>query len=296
MNCPYCGSGHGKKKGVRNKKQRYLCFTCNKHFQAPLNTLSKILPRILLFDIETSLMKVYVWGLFKQRIPHGNIIKSWFVISWAAKWLYDKKIINDVVTPEEAVNQDDKRILKSIWKLLDQADIVIAHNGDRFDIRKLNWRFISQDMEPPSPFRSIDTLKIARSQFAAPSYKQDYLTKYFTLEKKLRTEFSLWTKSMDGDEDSLKRMARYNRHDVMGLEQVYLKLRPYMKNHPNIGVLMDEDVCTICGSYDLEETESVYLTSASKFPVYRCTSCNTPYIRGKKNVNQKKLQLRSISR
>ena len=37
----------------------------------------------------------------------------------------------------------NKRVLKSIWNLLDEADIVIGHNGDRFDLRKLRWRFIS---------------------------------------------------------------------------------------------------------------------------------------------------------
>ena len=296
MICPYCGSGWGAKKGLRNNQQRWICYTCNKQFQSPVGEAPDSLPRILLFDIETSLMKVYVWGLYKQRIPHGNIIDDWFVISWAAKWLYDKKVINDVVTPEEAKQKDDNRILKSIWKLLDQADIVIAHNGDRFDIRKLNWRFVSQKMKPPSPFKSIDTLKVARSQFAAPSYKQDYLTKYFKLEEKIKTEFSLWTKAMKGDQLSLKQMARYNRHDVMGLEEVYLKLIPYIKNHPNLGVLMDDDVCTNCGHYQMEETESVYLTSANKFPVYRCLSCKTPYIRGKKSVGRTKTNMRSVAR
>ena len=204
--------------------------------------------------------------------------------------------MSDTVTSKEAVKKHDKRILKSIHTLLNKADIVIGHNVDRFDIRKLNWRFISNNMKPPLPYRSIDTLKVARSQFAAPSYKQDYLTKYFTLEKKLKTEFKLWTDCMAGDKKALKKMAKYNRHDVIGLEGVYLKLRPYIKNHPNLSVLMDDDVCTSCGSYNLEETEAVYFTSASKFPVFRCADCKTPHIRGKKNVNQGKTQMRSVAR
>ena len=296
MICPYCGGGHGKKKGVQNNQQRFVCYTCKKQFQAPLDASSKSFPRILLFDIETSLMKVYVWGLYKQFIPHNNIIDTWFVISWSAKWLYDKKLMSDTVTPKEAVKKDDRRILKSIHALLNKADIVIGHNVDRFDIRKLNWRFISNNMKPPLPYRSIDTLKVARSQFAAPSYKQDYLTKYFALEKKLKTGFKLWIDCMGGDKKALKKMARYNRHDVIGLEEVYLKLRPYIKNHPNLGILMDEDVCTNCGSHNIQETEAVYFTSASKFPVFRCSDCKTPYIRGKKNVNQEKTQLRPVSR
>ena len=128
-----------------------------------------LLPKILIFDIETTPMPVWVWDFGKQYVPHTNIVKDksgnqkfWYVLSWAAKWLYDENILSDVLTPEGAVARDDKRILDSVWKLIDEADIVIAHNGDRFDIRKLNARFILNDMNPPSPYKSIDTLKIAR--------------------------------------------------------------------------------------------------------------------------------------
>ena len=307
--CPKCTSTHNRKKGIRyspsfeGNVQRWYCHSCGKHFQTPIDSPKQELPKILLFDIETALMEVYVWGLYKQRIPHTNIIKdkdgnekSWFVLSWAAKWLFDDNVQSDIVTPSESKSRNDKRILKSIWKLLDEAEIVIGHNLDRFDIRKLNARFIDNDINPPSPFRSIDTLKVARKEFAFVSYKQDFLTKHFELENKLKTEFQLWVDCMQGDQARLDEMAKYNRHDVMGLEQVYLKLRPYIKNHPNLGVLVDMDVCPTCGCEYLDETDSVYFTTANKFPVYRCQGCKTPYIRGKKNVNQDDTNMRSVAK
>ena len=307
--CPKCTSTHNRKKGIRyspsfeGNVQRWYCHSCGKHFQTPIDSPKQELPKILLFDIETALMEVYVWGLYKQRIPHTNIIKdkdgsekSWFVLSWAAKWLFDDNVQSDIVTPSESKSRNDKRILKSIWKLLDEAEIVIGHNLDRFDIRKLNARFIDNDINPPSPFRSIDTLKVARKEFAFVSYKQDFLTKHFELENKLKTEFQLWVDCMQGDQARLDEMAKYNRHDVMGLEQVYLKLRPYIKNHPNLGVLVDMDVCPNCGCEYLDETDSVYFTTANKFPVYRCQGCKTPYIRGKKNVNQDDTDMRSVAK
>jgi len=307
--CPKCTSTHNRKKGIRyspsfeGNVQRWYCHSCGKHFQTPIGSPKQELPKILLFDIETALMEVYVWGLYKQRIPHTNIIKdkdgsekSWFVLSWAAKWLFDDNVQSDIVTPSESKSRNDKRILKSIWKLLDEAEIVIGHNLDRFDIRKLNARFIDNDINPPSPFRSIDTLKVARKEFAFVSYKQDFLTKHFELENKLKTEFQLWVDCMQGDQARLDEMAKYNRHDVMGLEQVYLKLRPYIKNHPNLGVLVDMDVCPTCGCEYLDETDSVYFTTANKFPVYRCQGCKTPYIRGKKNVNQDDTDMRSVAK
>ena len=305
--CPKCSATHARKKGIRYSPsfecnmQRFICLSCNKNFQSPMDSPKMDLPKILLFDIETSLMEVYVWGLYKQFIPHTNIIKdengqekSWFCLSWAAKWLYDDTILSDVVLPHEARARNDKRILKSIWELLDKADIVIAHNGDRFDIRKLNARFIDNEMDPPSPFRTIDTLKVARKEFAFVSYKQDFLTKHFHLQTKLETSFQLWVDCMSGDQKRLDEMAEYNRHDVMGLEEVYLKLRPYIKNHPNLGVLMDMDVCPNCGCEHLDETEATYFTSANQFPVYRCQGCKTPYIRHKKNSNYVQTNMRSV--
>ena len=293
--CPYCVSTYGRKKGVRRDQQRYECYSCGKYFQKPIDYEESELPKILLFDVETSFYHFVGWGTYKQYIQHYQITEHQYIISWAAKWLYDENVQSDVVTPKESKNRDDKRILKSIHKLLDEADIVVGHNGDRFDLRKLRWRFISQGMAPPSPFKIIDTLKVARREFFAPSYKQDFLTKYFKLENKIQSDFQLWVDCEAGIPEKLEEMVEYNRHDVMGLEDLYLKIRPYIRNHPNLGVLMEDDICPTCGSKHLQETSSVYLTSANKFPVYKCEKCETPYIRGKRNISDYNTQMRSVS-
>jgi len=266
-------------------------------------TTMESLPKILLFDIETTPMPVWVWDFGKQYVPHTNLVRdkygeqrAWYILSWAAKWLYDDKVFSDILKPKEAKNRDDSRILKSIWDMLDEADIVIAHNGDRFDIRKLNARFIANDMLPPSTYKSIDTLKIARKEFAFSSNKQDFLTKHFGLAEKLDTDFQLWIDCMNGNSKQLDKMLDYNRRDVVGLEQVYLKLRPYIKNHPNVGVIMDSNSCPSCGSESLEPLQATYFTSSNEFMSYRCNGCGTPYIRDKSKISANGTELRSIAR
>jgi transposase-like protein len=300
MICPQCGSGLVVKKGFSYTKhrpiaQRYRCKECGHQFLSRVEDEYTDLPKILLMDIETSLYHVSTWGTYKQYIQHYQITKHQYILSWSAKWLFDKNVQGQVVTPEESLERNDKRIVKSIWNLLDQADIIIGHNVERFDLRKLNWRFISLELSPPTPYKIVDTLKVARKEFFAPSYKQDFLTKYFKLQNKLDTEFQLWKECENGNIESLNKMLDYNKHDVIGLEQLYLKLRPYIKNHPNLGVLLDEDVCPNCGSYDLvEEIGKYYFTTANKFPVYRCANCKTPYIRHKKNSNMVQTNIRSV--
>jgi len=269
MICPYCGGGNTRKRGIRNDVQRYSCYTCEKWWSAP--PYEKRRQRVLLFDIETAPMEVFVWHLGKQRIHHHNIIKGWNTLGWSAKWLCEKGVVSDILTPDEAIRRDDERIIKSVWKLLDEADVVIAHNAIGFDVRRLNTRFLYYDMPPPMPFQVIDTLQAARKHFAFASNKLDYLATLLENRGKLETNFDLWKGCLKGDEQSLKYMEKYNRMDVLLLEEVYLHLRPYIKSHPNMGIYSEADVevCPSCSSENID-WKGYYVTPAGKYRSFRC--------------------------
>lgn len=126
-------------------------------------------------DIETTPMLGMVWGMYDQNLSYDRIIQDWHLLSWSAKWLFDPEIMSDVLISQEAKLHDDRRITKSIWRLLDEADIVISHNGKSFDLKKLNARFIKYGLNPPSHYQSVDTLLIARSVFKFTSNKLDDL-------------------------------------------------------------------------------------------------------------------------
>lgn len=197
------------------------------------------------------------------------------MISWAAKWLGSKEVMSECLTPEEILNEDDDRIIKHLWQLMDQADIVVAHNGKRFDVPKMNSRFILAGLPPTSPFIQIDTKEVAAKQFGFSSNKLDALAGYFNIKHKDETTFELWANCLKGDKKALEYMEKYNKNDVVILEQVYLKLRPWIKNHPNIGLYIEEDkmVCPSCGSDKLEEDGSFHYTSVNKYKVMRCAGC-----------------------
>jgi hypothetical protein len=101
---------------------------------------------------------------------------------------------------------------------------------------------------------------------------------------------------MSGKQEALNRMEEYNRGDVVGLEDMYLKLRPYMKSHPNIAVMIDDDCCTVCGSTQLKATKKFYYTGSSRYRLYSCKSCHSPYIRSKNSQSNKEITKRSVSR
>lgn len=245
-------------------------------------------PKILIFDLETAPMSAYVWGRWNQNISLDATISEWFMLCWSAKWLYSDEVISYSLTSEEALNEDDSRIVKELWKLINNADIIIAHNAKHADVKWMNSRFIMNELAPPKPYHIIDTLEVAKKNFGFSSNKLDALAGYFGIPHKMETSFKLWKDCLHGDEEALKYMEEYNRVDVEILEQVYIILRPWIKNHPNCGNLLTSDVpvCSICSSKKLELIpDKYYYTSVGKYELFRCKDCGA-VSRGRVNLNK----------
>ena len=252
----------------------------------------KKMPKILIFDTETAPMRAYVWKRWKENISLDQTISEWFILAWSAKWLYSGEILGDHLTGEEALAEDDSRLVKGLWDLVNEADIVVAHNGRKADVPWMNSRFIINGMKPPKPYFLVDTLDVVKKQFGFSSNKLDALAGYFNIPHKLETSFDLWKRCMEGDDEALEYMGEYNKKDTAILELVYLKLRPWIKAHPNVGNYIDNDyaVCSACGSDSLEElTGQYYYTSVCKYKLYRCKDCGA-IVRGRENLNNVKGQ------
>lgn len=247
--------------------------------------------KILLLDIETAPLKAYVWSRWKQNIYLDQTISEWFMLSWAAKWLGEDGVMSDVLTSEEAINENDERIVYSIWKLLNEANIVVGHNSSHFDVPKLNARFVVHGFPPTTPYKQIDTKNVAKMQFAFSSNKLDALATYFGIENKIDTDFLLWKNCLEGDESSLNYMREYNEMDVFILEKVYMRLRPYIKNHPNIGLFEDKSgVCPHCGSKEINSIDGEYAyNSTTVNSLFRCSNCGA-VSRGCKNEYPKEFK------
>ena len=250
-------------------------------------------PKVLTFDIETAEMLIRTWGVgYKQR-PHSRQIKEeWYCLAWSAKWLFDNEIMSDVVSSKEAVNRDDKRLLNGIWRLIDEADVLIAHNGLKFDIRKLNARFIKNQFMPPHSYQFIDTLKASKKHFGFSAYNLDYLCGFLGLNRKLATDYELWDACVEGDKKALKKMQEYNKQDVLALEDFYVKIRPWIKSHPNLGVYAEfnEPRCHICLSEDLT-WKGHYYTPAGRFESCRCNKCTTLGRSGKSDISKEEREV-----
>lgn len=233
-------------------------------------------PRVLLFDIETSPILAHVWGLFDQNIALNQVHKDWHVLSWAAKWLGDKEVLYKDQRGLKNM-EDDKKILKGLWDLLNECDIAVTQNGKQFDSKKLNARFILHGFGPPQPYKHIDTLALARKYFGFTSNKLAYMTDKLCVKYKKLTHhqfegFELWKECLKDNIKAWKEMERYNKHDVLSLEELYTKLAPWDSSVNMSLYSSDISGCPVCRSDRLEK-RGFSFTRVGKYQRYQCRDC-----------------------
>lgn len=234
--------------------------------------------KVLVFDIETAPILGYVWGLWDNNLGLNQINKDWHVLSWSAKWLGDKPSKVMYMDQRNAKNiEDDSGILKGIWKLLDECDVVLTQNGKQFDVKKLNARFILNGFQPPSSYRHIDTLQIAKKHFGFTSNKLAYMSdklckKYKKLTHGKFSGFDMWKECLAGNLKAWKEMEKYNKYDVLALEELYTKFAPWDSGVDfNVYSEGGKHVCS-CGSTDFVHNGHSY-RATGKFKKFKCKKC-----------------------
>lgn len=232
-------------------------------------------PRVLLYDLENAPLIGAAWEIHETDII--EVLEEPYILSVAYKWLGEKEI-KVLSLPQfhgyrKYKPEDEEELITAFHKIMEEADFLCAHNGDLFDAKKLNATFLKYGLPPPKPVKSIDTLKAARRIAKFPSNKLDALGSVLGLGRKLpHTGKHLWFACMRGERKAWKMMCEYNKQDVVLLEKVYLRLRPYIPNHPALNVLTRRNECPVCGGTTFQK-RGWHLTRTSEKQRIQCTSC-----------------------
>lgn len=240
-----------------------------------MNKLAKFKkPKILFWDIETSHNLIASFSLYDDNVSYNNIISERFIICGAWKWAGEKK--TDSIGIEKP--WDDLEVVRKLRDVISEADLLVHHNGDKFDLRHLNSRLIFHGLPPVSRVPTVDTLKVARKEFYFNSNRLDYLGKFLKVGGKINNKPGLWLDTINGDTRAVIEMMRYNKNDVVLLENVYNKLLPFIKSHPKIYKLfLDTPSCSNCGSAEIIGN-GWYASSAGKRRRVRCKDCGASFI------------------
>lgn len=230
--------------------------------------------KILYLDIETAPTQVFTWSLWPKYISPSDVCADGFTMCWAAMWEGERNVMFG------SINEGEERMLKRIHALLEEADAVVHYNGTKFDMPTLNREFVRIGLHPPSHYHQIDLLKTVRKQFRFISNKLDYVCKRLGLGGKIEHKgMALWYGCMEGKASDWRAMERYNKRDVKILRSLYKYLLPWIHNHPNVGMYVDDPrnpVCSNCGSQNVVFKGTQYNTKSQSYERLKCNSCGTP--------------------
>lgn len=223
--------------------------------------------------IEGEFWRLSDWQHIIGYIPWESIIENSRNISFAYAWLGSKEI--HFVSEWTHTREEMARIL---WNALDEADIVVGHNMNGFDKKHMNSELLlSKEFKnlPPSPYKTIDTLQVLRSNFMLDSNKLDAACTFMGLPAKTDHLTEKFIKeAISGNKVYQKRMEEYNKGDIIATTELYLALLPWIKNHPNVASIKGahKTLCQRCGSENIKR-EGYYNPSVLVYRRYRCNDC-----------------------
>lgn len=219
--------------------------------------------KILIYDLETSPNLGWFWRAgYKQNIQPNQITKERAIICVSYKWLGEDQVYN--LSWDK--NQNDKFLIEQFVEVLNEADLIVAHNGDNFDIKWLKTRALFHRIPTLPNYKQFDTLKVAKSKLYLNSNRLDYISKFLGFEGKIQTTPDLWNKVvMQNDRSAMKDMLDYCDEDVRQLEKVYHELK-YLDN-PRIhaGVLNGQikQTSPITGTVNIKHVKIVTTNSGT---------------------------------
>lgn len=195
--------------------------------------------KVLVLDIETSPLLVYVWNLKEQYVGLNQMVQDWHIMAWSAKWLDAPAKKIHYYDQRNLKAGDDLPILRPLWRLLNEADIVITQNGKAFDAKKINARFMLHGMKPPKNYQHLDTYLIAKKAASFTSHSLEYLSEHFCKKYKKRSHekfagLALWIECLKGNRAAWDEMKAYNIADTLATEELYKRIEPWVsQNMPN---------------------------------------------------------------
>lgn len=236
--------------------------------------------KLIYIDVENSHDVVAKFGLYPEYVNPGQIIQGWYM--FCACWAYDDSPVIKGVSIHQFKDTfkkdhtNDYHVVKELREAIMKADVIVAHNGDKFDIPKLNARLIYHRLPPlPTKLKTIDTLKLAKKHFRFTANRLDYLGKYLGVGCKVRNPEGLWMDALQGIASALRQMFGYCKGDISLLRNVFKVMQPYISHTQ----LRPGDVleCTKC-DHPLQKRGDYTTATGIKKKRLNCTQCGSWFL------------------
>jgi uncharacterized protein YprB with RNaseH-like and TPR domain len=216
----------------------------------------------MVFDIEATSLEA----------DFGNML------AFGYKWLGDKEThvlslldTNGVCTScgkVEAVS--DKKLIKAVYPILASADMLISWYGKQYDIKFLNTRVLDAGLKPLPPTPHVDLYWAAKTHLKLSSNRLANVQDFLNLPtSKTPLTKRVWRQAQAGHVSSIKYIVEHCRRDVLVLEEAYERLKPYVRQHPMLGLRRS---CAVCNGIRLQRRGKLSLRSGH-FVRVQCQDC-----------------------
>lgn len=222
--------------------------------------------------------------MYDQNIPLNMLSKDGEILCWSARFIDEKKESFSAVWHKGGT----RAMLKKLWMMMDEADVVCGWNSKAFDVKWVFGQFLIHRLPPPSPFKQLDLMLVAKQNFKLASFKLAFVLKKLGLaQKEDAGGWETWEGCENGDVRSKKTMEKYNRKDTKVLVPLYYRLLPWIRNHPNRNLHGETNGCINCGEDKLHR-RGVARTAAGVFARFQCQACGK-WQRGEKERSSSNL-------
>lgn len=233
--------------------------------------------KVLVYDIETSRIKVDTWWTGKQYINHTQLRSEPTIISIAWKWVGADKVYSLTWDKDHC----DKEMMVKFLEVYNTASMVIGQNNNSFDNKWINTRAAKHNLMVDRFVKSFDIYRMAKRYFRLPSYSMAYMAKYFGLTLKQSHEgMHMWDMIEYGNnsekKEYLKKMVDYNKGDIVTTEELYLTLKPYFGSVQNKAVQMGKPKwgCSSCGDLNVSHKKTIFTEMGWIQRVLVCNECD----------------------
>lgn len=241
-------------------------------------------PRVLILDVECWPMKGEFWDIWDQNIGINQINQHRTLLSFAAKWWGEKDMFYFDIENKRDLHSD-KPLMGPLRKLMDESDIIVGHNLNKFDRRVINTSVVTNKEKPMRRYRVLDTMIIAKRHFSFPSYSLEYLTsrlcpEFPKMKSKLFIGHELWKECDQRNPLAWKEMRKYNCQDVRATEALWNVIEPF-DNSINFNLYTDapDSLDCKCGGHFVGNGKTVRGSTIKQR--FRCLSCGAEAIGGK---------------
>lgn len=259
--------------------------------------MSKSKSKILVLDIENSQMIISgfptynLWDI--KHIDPMYIEHDWYLTCAAWLWVdaengtYSRSYGVSTLDDPKAYKKnfrDDLVVTKKLHEVIQEADLIIGHNSNAFDLKKINQKIIDYQLPTLDYPPTVDTLLVNRKYGKASSNSLAHLCRHYGISQKMALPKGVMHAADRGCAKSMKKLITYNKQDIVSTAQLYLRLLPYIKNHPDIRRIMGDInspregettmQCGTCGSKDVHKN-GIRVTKTGKYNRYLCKACGS---------------------